>query len=214
VPEPAGALAAGVAPRRLRRRTQAERRATTRAALLDAALDCLVEEGYANLTTRNVAERAGVSQGTQMHYFPSRERFLAEVVRHVALRLVEEVREQDRLRARTGRRRVEELLGRVWEIHCGPVYQATLELWVAGRTDPEIAAAIREVARDVDRMVAQAASELCPELMAKPHAVDLLDISLATMRGLSLLHGAGSDGDVERRWRRARAQLIALYDNL
>ena len=70
-----------------RRRTQAERRAATRSALLDAALACLVEEGYANLTTRNVAERAGVSQGTQMHYFPTRARFVAEAVRHVAFKL-------------------------------------------------------------------------------------------------------------------------------
>ncbi len=82
------------APRRPRR-TQAERRATTRAALLDAALDCLVQDGYAGLTTRNVADRAGVSQGTQMHYFPTRAEFVAEAVRHVAVKLVHELREQD-----------------------------------------------------------------------------------------------------------------------
>jgi AcrR family transcriptional regulator len=204
----------GVTLRPRGRRTQAERRAASRAALLDAALDCLVQEGYAHLTTRNVAERAGVSQGTQMHYFPSREPFLAEVVRHVARRLVDEVRAQDGLRARTGRRRVEELLNRVWEIHSRPAFQATMELWVAGRTDPEIGGAIREVGRDVDRLITRAAGELCPELMAKSHAVELLDISLATMRGLSVLHAAGSEGDAERRWRRARGQLLALYDNL
>src|ERR1700747_1260126 len=95
------------------RRTQAERRAATRAALLDAALECLIEEGYANLTTRNVAERAGVSQGTQMHYFPTRAAFLAEAVRHVAFRLAAEVREQDAVRARSERRRLEELLEQV-----------------------------------------------------------------------------------------------------
>jgi AcrR family transcriptional regulator len=197
-----------------RRRTQAERRAATRGALLDAALACLVQEGYANLTTRNVAERAGVSQGTQMHYFPSRETFLAEVVRHVTLKLVDELRRQDGLRARSGRRRVEELLNRVWEIHGGPVFQATMELWVAGRTDAEIGAAIREVARDVDRMVARGAGELCPELMASARGAELLDLSLATMRGLSLLHAGGSAGDVELRWARAREHLLSLYDNL
>ena len=45
------------------RRTHAERRETTRLALLDAAVACLIEDGYAALTTRKVAERAGVSQG-------------------------------------------------------------------------------------------------------------------------------------------------------
>ena len=153
-----------------RRRTQAERRATTRAALLDAALECLVQEGYANLTTRNVADRGGVSQGTQMHYFPTRARFVAEAVRHVAFKLASELREQDQRQPRSERRRLESLLDHVWEIHTGPVFQATMELWVAARTDSEIRTAMDEVARDVTRLIAQGATELFPELMARPHA--------------------------------------------
>ena len=42
-----------------KRRNQAERSAATREALLDATLECLVEDGYANTTTARVAERAG-----------------------------------------------------------------------------------------------------------------------------------------------------------
>jgi AcrR family transcriptional regulator len=196
------------------RRTQAERRATTRAALLDAALQCLIEEGYAGLTTRNVAERAGVSQGTQMHYFPTRARFVAEAVRHVAFKLADELREQDSLHARSDRRRLEELLEHVWEIHKGPVFQATMELWVAARTDSEIATAMDDVARDVTRLIRDGAVEMFPELMARPRAGELLDMSLATMRGFALLRFTGDPADVERRWRRARAHLLGLYDRL
>src|SRR5882762_4428940 len=119
------------------RRTQAERRAATRAALLDAAIECLVEEGYANLTTRKVAERAGVSQGAQMHYFPTRAEFVAESVRHLAKKLSLEIREQLPPDASGDRRRLEWLLDQVWAVHNGPVFQATMELWVAARTDPE-----------------------------------------------------------------------------
>ena len=39
-----------------KRRTQAERRAATRGALLDATIDCLVEFGYANTTTNRIVE--------------------------------------------------------------------------------------------------------------------------------------------------------------
>jgi AcrR family transcriptional regulator len=194
------------------RRTQAERRAATRAALLDAALECLIEEGYANLTTRNVAERAGVSQGTQMHYFPTRARFLAEAVRHVAFKLADELREQDTLRARSERRRLEELLDRVWEIHTGPLFQATVELWVAARTDPELRAAMDEVQRDVTRLIARGAAELFPDLMARPNAGEVLELALATMRGLAMLRFTSDEADVERRWRRARAYLLGLYE--
>ena len=195
-----------------KRRTQAERRAASRAALLDAALAVLIEEGYANLTTRNVAERAGVSQGTQMHYFPTRARFLAEAVRHVAFKLAAEVREQHGLRARSERRRLEELLDRVWEIHTGPLFQATMELWVAARTDPELRAAMDEVQRDVTRMVARLAAELLPELMSQPQAGEVLDLGMATMRGLAVLRFTSDPAGVERRWRRARAYLLGLYE--
>jgi AcrR family transcriptional regulator len=196
------------------RRTQAERRATTRAALLDAALECLIEDGYAGLTTRKVAERAGVSQGTQMHYFPTRARFVAEAIRYLALKLLAEMREQDSVHPRSDRRRLELMLDRSWEMHTGPVFQATMELWVAARTDPEIREAMDEVARDVTRMIATGASELFPEMMSRPRAGEVLDLALATMRGLAMLRFTGDEADVERRWRRARGQLLEAYERL
>ncbi len=197
-----------------RRRTQAERRAATRSALLDAALACLVEEGYANLTTRNVAERAGVSQGTQMHYFPTRAVFVAEAVRHVAFKLAGGLREQDALRARSERRRLEELLDHVWEHHRGPLFAATIELWVVARTDPEVRAAMDPVTRDINRMIVSGSAELFPEMMRRPGADELLEMTLATMRGLALLRFTGDADDVDRRWRRARTRLLSLYDKL
>jgi AcrR family transcriptional regulator len=196
------------------RRTQAERRATTRAALLDAALDCLIEDGYAGLTTRRVAERAGVSQGTQMHYFPTRALFVADAVRHLAFKLAAELREQDTMHPRSDRRRLELMLDRTWEIHMGPVFQATMELWVAARTDSEIREAMDEVARDVTRLIATGASDLFPELMRRPRAGEVLDMALAVMRGLAVLRFTGDEADIERRWRRARGQLLGLYERL
>lgn len=193
------------------RRTQAQRRAATRAALLDAALACLVEEGYANLTTRRVAERAGVSQATQMHYFPTRQAFLAEALGHVAAQLLEEVRTQAELRARSEQRRLEALLDQVWEIHKGPVFQATVELWVAARTDPELGAAMDAVSRDVARLVAELAGTLLPATMAKPGAGQVLDLGMAAVRGLALLAFTGPAADADRRWRSARARLLELY---
>ena len=45
------------------RRTQAERRETTRTKLLDAAVECLTERGYAATSVVDVQQRAGVSRG-------------------------------------------------------------------------------------------------------------------------------------------------------
>ena len=85
---------------------------------------------------------------------------------------------------------------------------------VAARTDPEIRAAIDEVTHDVTRLIAREAAELFPALMAKPRAGEILELCLATMRGLALLRFTAEPADVERRWRRAKGHLLKLYDRL
>ena len=59
-------MAAATAPRRVQERSLA-----TKAALLDAAIESLVERGYAATTTIETARRAGVSRGAQLHHFPT-----------------------------------------------------------------------------------------------------------------------------------------------
>jgi AcrR family transcriptional regulator len=58
-------------------------------ALLDAAEHLLVEVGYAQITTRRLAERAGVNHGLVHYYFGSMEDLLLRVVQRFTDRLVE-----------------------------------------------------------------------------------------------------------------------------
>ena len=74
------------------RRSQAERSATTREALLDAAIACLIEEGYASTTTSRVAERAGVSRGAHLHHFQTRTALVGAAVEQLARRWLGELR--------------------------------------------------------------------------------------------------------------------------
>jgi AcrR family transcriptional regulator len=55
---------------------------TSRAAILDAALDLFQERGYEATTMRAIAERAGASLGSSYHYFPSKEHLVLEFYRH------------------------------------------------------------------------------------------------------------------------------------
>jgi AcrR family transcriptional regulator len=73
-----------------RPRTRAQQRDATRAAIVAAAADCLVEDGYAAWTTRLVADRAGVAQSTLMHHFPAREKLLIEAVERLAWALAQD----------------------------------------------------------------------------------------------------------------------------
>jgi AcrR family transcriptional regulator len=55
------------------RRSQADRRAETRAALLDAAARGLSRYGYANLNLEDVAAEAGYTRGALYHLFADKE---------------------------------------------------------------------------------------------------------------------------------------------
>ncbi len=67
-----------------KRRTQAERRAGTRAALLESAARGLSRLGYGNLTLEQVASDAGYTRGALYHQFTGKEDLALAVVKWVA----------------------------------------------------------------------------------------------------------------------------------
>src|SRR5512140_1920296 len=65
-------------------RTQQQRRDETRRALLDAAVESLIEVGFARTTTLEVQRRADASRGALLHHFPSKTELLVAAVDHLA----------------------------------------------------------------------------------------------------------------------------------
>src|SRR5689334_19262086 len=65
-------------------RTQQQRRDETRRALLDAAVESLIEVGFARTTTLEVQRRAEVSRGALLHHFPSKAELLVAAIAHLA----------------------------------------------------------------------------------------------------------------------------------
>ena len=198
----------------VQRRTQAERRESTRTALLDAAVECLIDEGYAAVTTRGVAERAGVSQGAQQHYFDGRVDMVVQAVGHLSQRLAEQSREQIRTGQRDERRRMQTLLDRMWDIHTGPAFQTAADLWAAARTDLELREPIENLGRDLDRQLAQLTAEVLPTLANTDSGRTLIDVAMATSRGLALRRLPGLEATVDRRWRAAKSLLMETFDAL
>ena len=49
---------------------QAQKSAATRNLIIEAAIKCFVELGYAQTTTTAIADKAGLSRGAMLHHFP------------------------------------------------------------------------------------------------------------------------------------------------
>ena len=62
-------------------------------ALLDAAERLLISVGYANITTRKLAEEAGVNHGLVHYYFGSMQELLLQVLERFTDRLIERQRQ-------------------------------------------------------------------------------------------------------------------------
>jgi AcrR family transcriptional regulator len=196
-----------------RRRTQAERSAATRAALLDATIECLVDEGYADTTTTKIVERAGVSRGAQVHHFPTKSELVSEAVRYLAEKRSVEMRgELDKIRA-SGELTEEDSLDLLWRMHREPLYAASVELFVAARTDTDLRAHLSEVEHEVTRSIHEAATDFFRNVSDQDALREWFDLTLATMRGLALLEFV-DDRASEWRWSRARRQLMRLFEDV
>jgi len=216
VPNPAaktkGARSNVASPAR-KRRTQAERRAAARAALLEAAIESLAEDGYSGLTTRGVARRAGVSQGAWLHYFPTKSQFLIEAMRYASEKIAIEVLQNvDPTRLREDPTAREEILDEIWRIHTSPEFQAALELWIAARKDAELCEGLRKLEREVTSIIGTAAEKAVGGVSPGTGLIQLIDIGLATIRGFAMLPPVTSPRAVETRWRAAKEYLLAVYD--
>ena len=119
------------------RRTQAERSATTRAHLLDATIECLFRLGYARTTTTEIAERAGVSRGAQLHHFPTKADLVTAAVEHLFERRHQEFLSR-MATLPAGADRPAHAIDLLWSMFSGPTFYAWLELVVAARTDAEL----------------------------------------------------------------------------
>jgi len=73
--------------------TKTSSRAAAEGALLDAAERLLVDVGYAGITTRRLAEEAGVNHGLVHYYFGSNENLLVRALERFTERLIERQRE-------------------------------------------------------------------------------------------------------------------------
>ena len=78
------------------RRTQAQRRATTRRALLDAARSLFAERGYHETAAEEIVRRAGLTRGALYHHFEDKKDLFRAVVEEMEGEIDERIEEEER----------------------------------------------------------------------------------------------------------------------
>lgn len=183
-----------------------ERAHATRRRLLDAAVDELLERGYAGLTTEGVARRAGVSRGGQQNHFPHKTTLVAAAVRHLAARQIHELRERLEAVPR-GRARVQIGLDVLFEHYSGPMFAAVVELSLAARGDPEL----REVVATEERNISRTMHELATVIFGDEFDAvsSRWPTAVAAVRGLAVLKLVGRpETTVDDQWSSTRRHLL------
>jgi len=172
------------------RRTQAERTAETCGKLLDAAEQVLVARGYAGTSTPEVCRQAGVSNGSLLHHYGTRERLLA-----ATLERVYERRRREVLAALQGagrsRDRVRVLVERMWPVFDSDDFKVILELWLAAANDAGLRRRVLPVMEAFDRAIRPLAAELFPGAARDPRQLAAgIGILFNFMQGLGLAQAA------------------------
>ena len=174
------------------RQPNPERSAATRARLLDATIDSLVEVGWAGTSTTEVVRRAGVSRGAQVHHYPTKQELVLAAVEHLLLRRVEEFGAAFE-RLDPEHRTHAAALDLLWE-HCfGPSFEAWLELAVAARSDPLLHGRLVDFEKRLWEAALDAFKAQFPEASDDAFARVGLRLTFAVLDGLVVGRLAGTD---------------------
>ncbi|MEU5426545.1 TetR/AcrR family transcriptional regulator [Streptomyces olivoreticuli] len=164
-----------------------DRSRATRQRLLEAAVECLAEYGWAGSTVSVVAERAGVSRGAAQHHFRTREDLFTAAVEYVAEQRLAVLRNAlVPVQLISGPARtygaVRELVG----LFTGPLFRAALQLWIAATNEEQLRARVTDLETRVGREVHRMAVELLGADERRPGVRETVQGFLDMARGLGL----------------------------
>jgi AcrR family transcriptional regulator len=148
-------------------------------------------------------EAAGVTKGAQLHHFPSKERLVVAAIDHLA-----------RQRAQTAIDTIADarstpdpamaVLDLLWEAHQGPMFVATVELWVAARTNPVLLQEIKRVEPLVNDTLAAAVAQVLPDGTQQKNLRNAIYTAMDALRGVMVSSLVDDDPTItRRRWNRA-----------
>jgi AcrR family transcriptional regulator len=193
-----------------------DRSRATRQRILEAAVACLAEHGWAGSTVAVVCTRAGVSRGAAQHHFRTREELFTAAIAHVAEQWLVAVRERARALPREGPDRTYAVVDMLVSAHTGPLFRAALHLWVAAGEEevlrPGVAALEARIGREAHRL----AVEFLGADESLPGVRETVQGTLDMARGLGLANLLSDDSarraGIVRQWSRVLDTVLRAED--
>jgi AcrR family transcriptional regulator len=156
----------------------------TRARVIRAAVECILEEGFYRASSNRIAERAGLTWGVIQYYFGTRENLLLAVVQHSVDRLRDTLSGAE-VTGDTTEQRLDSLADAVWAVYRRPEFLAYLQTALELVRDPKTADRAATSLYDVEEPLRKVWSDLMAQ--ALPGADRALAATVfETLRGVAI----------------------------
>jgi AcrR family transcriptional regulator len=160
--------------------------ADTRARLVDATIDCILEEGFYRASSNRIAERAGVTWGVIQHHFGTREALLLATFQHGMQELIDTL-ESAVIEGDAFEARLESLADVIWRFYRQPRFVAYEQLTLNLLHDPTIDATTVRLVRRQQAKIGALLTELAGKVVDAEIAGVLPPAALLQiLRGLAI----------------------------
>jgi AcrR family transcriptional regulator len=177
---------------------QEQKSTRTRETILEAALDCLAEHGYANTTHNLICQRAQLSRGALLHHYPSTQELMVAVIdyafyKHMTIfsGLVSDLTDESRRDRNTA-------IAIDWQMCRSREMLVYLEMRSASRTNAELRSIFIPRARHHDLVWKEELLKVFPEWRDDMPKLDLTRrLIRAIIEGLTMSRELWRDYDAE-----------------
>jgi AcrR family transcriptional regulator len=179
----------------------------TRQLIIDEAIRCIREEGFATMTASRIAERAGVTWGVIQYHFGDRNGVLMAVVDY-GFDLLRAAIAGVEVPVGSTRDRVQAIVDASWNAFSSPVSLASLEILVTTRVtrEPRLDEHLADVAHELARL----GRTLNPLAHGRRNQA-VANLLWATLRGLALAQMTSKESLDTTAERLALVEVLALH---
>jgi AcrR family transcriptional regulator len=186
-----------------------ERAERTRAAVVEEAVRCIIDEGFTAPSARRITERAGVTWGAVQYHFGDLDGLLMAVVDQGLRELTDALDGLTALPANASiAQRTAAVVDAVWEAFSSPTSRAALEILIVTRAGRD-AATNQHLADVLARLTAL--GKRLGEGLAAPDAAEIGNLIWATLRGIVVAQMVSPTPLDSSRDRRTLVAVITAY---